>query len=61
VIHNTATHEVKVYINDKLKLSTQDRGLPAEGFWYFKTGVYMQDGGSSTMQLKVRDLSIWKK
>jgi hypothetical protein len=46
IIHNTNTHRIKVYINDNLKLDTEDGGFPSIGHWYFKTGVYMQGDGT---------------
>ena len=61
VMHNTATHEIKVYINGKLKLTTKDNGFPQEGFWYFKTGVYAQGGASEFMEVYVRDVTVWQK
>ena len=62
VIHDTPSHKVHVYINDKLVLTTEDGGYPSEGFWYFKTGVYMQkEDASYLMQVKVRDITLWRK
>ena len=62
IIHDTPAHKIHVYINDKLVLTTEDGGYPTEGFWYFKTGVYMQkEDASYLMQVKVRDISLWRK
>ncbi len=47
IIHDTNNHRIKVYINDKLKLETEDGGFPSIGHWYFKTGVYMQGDDAS--------------
>ena len=61
VQHNTATHMVDVFINGAKKLSAKDNGDPKEGFYYFKTGVYAQEGASPVMTSKVRNISLWKK
>ena len=62
VIHDTKTHVIQVFINDVLKLTTKDNGIPKDGrSWSFKTGVYALDNASPEMTLKVRDITLWKK
>jgi len=60
VIHNTTNHQIDVYINGQHRLTSQDHGLSPKGFWYFKVGVYMQIHGSPTMQVQVKNITLWK-
>lgn len=58
VTHDVATHAIQVFINGRLSLSTQDNGGKS---WYFKCGVYGQEGMSHKMEVYYRNIKIYSK
>ena len=58
VIHDVATRTISVYINDKLAGKFRDPGAPD---YYFKCGVYMCRGGSTEMQVYIKNVKLWHK
>jgi len=58
VIHDTNTHTITCFINNKQVWQHKDNG--ADDF-YFKSGVYTQRGGSHEMQVFIKNLKLWTK
>lgn len=58
VTHDVATHVIQIFINDKLMMTTRDNGGKS---WYFKCGVYGQDGMSHKMEAYFRNIKIYGK
>ncbi|TNV75946.1 hypothetical protein FGO68_gene9855 [Halteria grandinella] len=61
VIHDSESEKVSVYIDDEYHGTYDTNGRSKLGYYYFKTGVYMQTEQSHTMKVKVRDITLWKK
>ena len=55
VTHDTATHEIKIYVRGALKLTARDRGTEKH---YFKLGVYGQAGSSNKMEARYRNIVV---
>ena len=55
VLHNTRTHMIHVYVDDKLAGSWPDRGTQS---WHFKNGVYGTRGRS---EVRFRNIKYWVK
>jgi hypothetical protein len=53
VAHNPATGEIKIYADNKLVLTSEDRGKATH---YFKNGVY---GVTSRSQVRFRNIKYW--
>jgi len=58
VTHDVATHGIQVFIDGKLALTTEDNGGKS---WYFKCGVYGQEGMSRKMEVYFRNIKIYSK
>ncbi|KAF8012010.1 hypothetical protein BT93_I0208 [Corymbia citriodora subsp. variegata] len=58
VIHDVDNSNVKIFIDDQLRLSVPDHGGASH---YFKFGVYTQDNSSHYMESRWRDVKIFKK
>jgi len=58
VTHDVATHEIRVFINEKPVLTTKDNGGKE---WHFKCGVYAQEKPSQKMEVYYRNIKIYKK
>lgn len=54
--HNLNTHTVTIWINSKKVWTQSDNGATD---FYFKDGVYMQSGGSSKMEVYVKNIKMW--
>jgi hypothetical protein len=57
VTHDVATHEIQIFIDGKLALTTKDNGGKE---WHFKCGVYAQEKSSHKMEVAYRNLKIYK-
>ena len=57
VIHDANAHTVSVYLDGALVKTQADRG-PAT--YYFKCGVYRQDGSSPLMQSRWANIRVWR-
>jgi len=55
VTHNAPTGDIKIYINNALKLTMKDNG---DDQHYFKCGVYTQDGSSHKMEAKFKNIKV---
>ncbi len=58
VTHDVATHVIQIFINGNLAMTTEDNGGKS---WYFKCGVYGQEGMSPKMEVYFRNLKIYRK
>jgi len=54
--HNLNTHTITIWINSKKVWTQQDNGATD---FYMKDGVYMQTGGSSEMQVYIKNIKFW--
>jgi hypothetical protein len=59
VTHDVATHEIQIFINNKLSLTTKDFGGP--DLFHMKCGVYAQKNASSKMEIYYRNIKIYHK
>jgi hypothetical protein len=58
VTHDVSTHAIQIFVDGKLALTTEDNGGKS---WYFKCGVYGQEGMSSKMEAYFRNIRIYTK
>jgi len=58
VTHDIATHEIQIFINGSLALTTKDFGGDV---WHFKCGVYSEKKSSKKMEVFYRNIKIYKK
>jgi hypothetical protein len=56
VDHNLNTHTVTVWVNSKKVWTQSDNGATD---FYMKDGVYMQTGGSSKMEVYIKNIKFW--
>jgi len=54
--HNLNNHTIQIWINSKKVLTEQDNGATD---YYMKDRVYMQQGGSSEMQVYIKNIKFW--
>jgi hypothetical protein len=58
VTHDVNNHEIQIFIDGKLSLTTKDFGGEV---WHFKCGVYAQPNPSSKMEVLYRNIRLYHK
>jgi hypothetical protein len=58
VLHDADTHQIAIYIDGVLVLSTKDLGGSSH---YFKCGVYTQEEASEKMEAQFKNIKIYSK
>ena len=58
VTHDASTHVIQIFIDRKLALTTEDNGGKS---WYFKCGVYGQEGMSPKMEVYFRNIKVYSR
>jgi hypothetical protein len=58
VTHDVSTHAIQIFVDRRLALTTEDNGGKS---WYFKCGVYGQEGMSHKMEAYFRDIKIYTR
>ena len=56
VTHDVSTHAIQIFVDGKLQMTTEDNGGKS---WYFKCGVYGQEGMSPKMEAYFRNIRIY--
>jgi hypothetical protein len=58
VTHDVSTHAIQIFVDRQLALATEDNGGKS---WYFKCGVYGQEGMSHKMEVYFRNIKTYTK
>ena len=58
VTHDVATHAIRIFIDYKLVMTVADNGGKS---WYFKCGVYGQEGMSREMEAYFRNVKLYTR